>query len=183
MKILSTWCIQQLVESNSTKCLQASLLKHQNYIEVFMPVERKVMIKHAKHSWREDGRMSCVLGSQHWGLRCAGFRKAEYVWWIWQERKKITAKPRWQQCGHKSNDLGTEWHGCNELWKGLKRDSGKEMSHHLFFLAMDEDVKTADTQKEANQIHDYENKTTLNPSVSLSKNKSKKWFSTILTSL
>nr|XP_044998850.1 zinc finger protein 704 [Jaculus jaculus] len=41
----------------------------------------------------------------------------------------------------------------------LKRDSSKKMSHHLFPLAMEEDVKSADTKK-ANRILDHEKENT-----------------------
>ena len=42
----------------------------------------------------------------------------------------------------------------------LKRDSSKKMSHqHLFPLAMEEDVKTADTKK-ANRALDHEKENT-----------------------
>ncbi|EPY73852.1 hypothetical protein CB1_002519010 [Camelus ferus] len=42
----------------------------------------------------------------------------------------------------------------------LKRDSSKKMSHqHLFPLAMEEDVKTADTKK-ANRVLDHEKENT-----------------------
>ncbi|XP_046324186.1 zinc finger protein 704 [Marmota monax] len=41
----------------------------------------------------------------------------------------------------------------------LKRDSSKKMSHHLFPLAMEEDVKTADTKK-AGRVLDHEKENT-----------------------
>ncbi|XP_021570914.1 zinc finger protein 704-like [Carlito syrichta] len=42
----------------------------------------------------------------------------------------------------------------------LKRDSSKKMSHqHLFSLAMEEDVKTADTKK-GNRVLDHEKENT-----------------------
>lgn len=41
----------------------------------------------------------------------------------------------------------------------LKRDSSKKMSHHLFPLAMEEDVKTADTKK-ASRVLDHEKENT-----------------------